>query len=149
MIYLSTTRRHRGGFACIENGYCLASFREARGIIALEKPSAELLITALYNGNAIVLLEDNPCTMYKELSQKLPPGVLTIVPNTYDVIKTIASHKEVGCAIGLTKSLAGILPLNDSLVFMQTTNNLDDNYRKVTVIKNVWYDIGKSSTFNL
>ncbi|XP_018580223.1 aldehyde dehydrogenase family 8 member A1 [Anoplophora glabripennis] len=138
--------------------YNVVSAREPRGVIAIENEveyelkNIRLILTALFEGNAVILLTNstNSLTLYNELSTRLPTAVFTVLSYNLNNIQIISAHKELGAYFGEgVNAVYSALPLRDSKIYTNVSNNWNDVYRKVTFSKNVWSNIGKSSTCNL
>lgn len=97
-----------------------------------------IVFTVVKLGNAVLLINETvqAQAFYQELSQKLPSGLLSVVPYSSDAALTAYKHKELNGYY--TKLLLG----NENLDWEQLTV-------LVTATKNVWSNIGQSSQCNL
>lgn len=134
------------------------SILEPRGVVAIENEvdfelkNIRLILAALFEGNAVILLTNSASSLpiYNELSTRLPTAVFTVLSYNVNNIQILSAHKELGAYFGEgINPVYSLLPLRDSKVYTNVSNNWNDVYRKVTFTKNVWSDIGKSSTCNL
>ncbi|CAH1155062.1 unnamed protein product [Phaedon cochleariae] len=134
--------------------YNLTSVRLPRGVISVdvsESNNIALILTCLNSGNAVILScqQGVHFNVLKKLSSLLPTGVLNVLPYNVDNAKAIARNKLVAVHFGNDQdSVFEFMSVYDSKVFMEVTDDMEDIYNKVTVLKNVWYDSGKSSNCN-
>ncbi|CAG9857827.1 unnamed protein product [Phyllotreta striolata] len=137
------------------SGYQLTSSREPRGIVVVcnnAKWCAESILTTLYEGNALILLEadDTRRKVFERLKQLLPKGVLNLLPYSGSIIEKLSANKQVSVILGCR--FDGVLKgsLKESMIFRRicVDNSHLDCGRYATYTKNVWSDIGKSSTCN-
>lgn len=136
----------------------VTSTSEPLGIVAIENKveyelkNIRLILAALIEGNAVILLTNSTDSLplYNELSTKLPTAVFTVLSYNLNNIQIISAHKELGAYFGDgINAVYSLLPLRDSKICMNVSNDGNDAHRKVTFTKNVWSNVGKSSTCNL
>ncbi|XP_074028862.1 succinate-semialdehyde dehydrogenase [NADP(+)] isoform X2 [Leptinotarsa decemlineata] len=139
----------------LTSSYNLNTLTEPRGVVAIDISQSEnrkLIFTALYQGNAVLLFSKSTCSseFLTKLCSLLPRGVFSIVPYSLEAVKNISVNKCVNVYFGNDiNSVFGCLPIAESTVFTKVSDEWSDIHRKVTVLKNIWTDIGKSSSCNL
>ncbi|KAJ8945696.1 hypothetical protein NQ318_012415 [Aromia moschata] len=156
-IYMTVTASHECGYSQTQSGFNVSSFREPRGVIAIETKNVDthnvkLIIGALFEGNSVVLLNESEPTQafYKELCRRLPNSILTVVPYNLDNVATAAGHKGLSAYLGHgANPVFSVLPVNEARIFTNISGDQMDVYARVTYCKNVWSNIGKSSTCTL
>lgn len=71
------------------------------------------------------------------------------MPYDQSHVKKLAANKQIGVFFGNDSDhIFGNLPLRDSKNYRAVSDVREDLYGKIVYIKNVWSDIGKSSTCN-
>nr|CAI5840268.1 unnamed protein product [Callosobruchus analis] len=131
-------------FATTQCGFDLQSYQEPRGVIAVgniqDKHAIYITIRALYEGNAVICQH----WIAKELGPNLPGGVLKYIPDSPEVTKAVESHNDV--QVYFSTWNAEMLPPSHVSDPSNTQSIIEEEfYNTVSVIKNVWCDIGKSS----
>ncbi|RZC37711.1 aldehyde dehydrogenase 5, mitochondrial-like [Asbolus verrucosus] len=145
---------HRGESFATHKGYNVISFREPFGVVTIEaledieSHNKKLIIAALIEGNSVIVLNDSKAAIpfYSSISQLLPKDVFVVVPLVQDAVKIAALHKELGVYFGEKGgSVFWSLPLKSSSKFKVVNFDKWDHVRdKVTLIKNVWCNLGQS-----
>lgn len=153
-VYTAIKDCYKGNISSTISRYHLTSACAPRGIVVIDKHenlNIQLILTALFEGNSLILLglEGDFENTFKFLSQKLPNSVLNIVPYDQSHVKKLAANKQIGVFFGNDSDhIFGSLPLRDSKNYRAVSDVREDLYGKIVYIKNVWSDIGKSSTCN-
>nr|CAH7718643.1 unnamed protein product [Callosobruchus chinensis] len=134
-------------FATTQYGYDLLSYQEPRGVIAVgniqDKHAIYITTRALYEGNAVICQH----WIAKELGPNLPGGVLKHITDSPEVTKALESHNDVQVYYSMWN--AEMLPPSHVSDPSNTQSIIEEEfYNTVSVVKNVWCDIGKSSLCN-
>ncbi|KAJ8920513.1 hypothetical protein NQ315_005382 [Exocentrus adspersus] len=156
-IYQYTTESNKS-CSTIHLDFNVVSTHEPLGVVAIENEieyelkNIRLILAALLAGNAVILITSSTDSLpfYNELSTRLPPAVFTVLCYNFNNIQVISAHKELNAYFGEgVNPLYSHLPIRESKLFKTASSDWNDVYRKVTFVKNVWSNIGKSSTCNL
>lgn len=140
------------------NGFNVTSSKEPKGVLVIETRTDidthcwKLIIAALLEGNSVILLNESAATvsLYQDISKQFPAGVLSVLPYSLDAVKTCSLHKELdGYFSNESNIIFSLLPLSESKIFGFTSDDWEDNFRKVILVKNVWSNIGLSFQCNL
>ncbi|CAH2002497.1 unnamed protein product [Acanthoscelides obtectus] len=149
--YYSIIYRYFNGrdssFATTQSGFDLVSYQEPRGVVAVgniqDKHAIYVTVRALYEGNAVI----SQHWIAKELGPLLPDGVLKYIPDTAEATRAVESHNDVQVFFGSWN--AEMLPPSHVTDSSNIQSILEEEfYNKVSVVKNVWCDVGKSSLCN-
>ncbi|CAG9766771.1 unnamed protein product [Ceutorhynchus assimilis] len=139
-----------------QNGFNVTSLKYPKGCLIIEEKNNEvlLLLAALFEGNAVILLTETPETQefYQEVSKKLPSRLLTVLPYSLDAAKTASQNKELnGYFAAENNAIFATIPLKESNIFSLVTKGreIEQIFNLVRVYKNVWSNIGQSSQCNL